>query len=324
MTVSSLMPPSQVSHIAVIVDWLELTVVFDEFQNARTDSVLASLEAQEETPEDIIHEKDRTKDLILESIENEIELRESRCGEAYPFYLSDDGEELKLRGALDDTENSYYLVCLLASHLTKSELLSFDIPQKIVTTLRNRVFQIVSTLGMAGLALGPSLSIGWPRDDETILEALARAQDLNAGVHPRKEASPLHNPDDKDGGIDVIAWRFTHDEPPENFWFGQVASGHNWKDKSARNEADSFKEKYIGTGPLGNVDYATLIPFRVIEDFEWLKEHRDHRAIQDRTRLPQRALEGARLVDKGIQVDEVENVSALTKWIADFREAALA
>ena len=308
----------------ILVDWLELIAFFNEFGIARLDVLQRALAEQEEEPDDDIGEKDRQLDNFIDRIENEINEREKACNGGYSYELSDDAEELTLKAGWDADEHSVYFVCLLTSHLSRNSLLDFEIENALVTRLRNRVFQVISTVAMAGLARGSAASISWPRpNNEGIIETLKRAQARGAGFVVRDEVSPDTPKHEKDGGIDVISWSVEDREPPTTLYYGQVATGHNWKGKPVSTSVSSFEAHYLASGPRGNTAFATLIPFRDTDTVLWHNQHMQHGALLDRTRVPLFAREGFALSKAGQEMDEVDNLPEVTKWIADFRKCAL-
>ena len=240
--------------------------------------------------------------------------------------LSDDAEELHLVRSWDDERAVFYYVCLLASHLVGSPLISVDLKTETITKLRNDVFQIISTLAMAGVAIGPSVSIGWPRNNsEAILDTLRRATAANSGFTARDAPHPeVINPHDKDGGMDVISWRRADRPPPIQLYFGQVASGADWKGKSAANKVKSFKAKFFEIGPLGNEGFTTLTPLRIADEPLWKREHVDHGSIVDRTMLPSLAHQGVALAAGGVPVDEANRLHVVLEWVSDYRAELLA
>ncbi len=326
MPIEPLLTPTLSASASEKLDWLEFSVFLSPNGVARLDVLVAALDQQEEAQIEDIGEEDRYKEAVVEEIENEFNFRSESLDESYPFLLSDDAEELHLARSWDDHRAVFYYVCLLASHLKRSPFLGFNVDEVTISTLRNDVFQIVSTLAMAGVAMGPSVSIGWPRrNGESIIETLKRASASYAGFTPRETPHPeIANPADKDGGMDVISWRNTTRPPPLNLYFGQVASGHDWKDKSAKNKASSFISKFLDIGPLGNTDYTTLTPMRIFDEPLWKRENSDHGSVVDRTILPSLAYSGLELSQAGIMIDEADRLHEVVQWVVAYRTEALA
>src|ERR1019366_5995565 len=151
--------------------------------------------------------------------------------DAYPFELDGSGRLLSVVNP-DRLGSVVYFVCLFMSHVTKSELLEkFDLTANAQSG--RDIFQICSVLAAAGWCQGPAISFGWPRRDQTSFATkLSETYDLFGDGTPRTVPLPAAPPRIKDGGIDVISWRRTHDGLPGTLYLlGQVASGHNWKDK---------------------------------------------------------------------------------------------
>ena len=87
-------PPSLDLKEDDLVDWLELNALFDPYGVGRVDALMGSLLGLEETAEDDIAKRDSERESRIEKIENEVRLRQSCLEDAYPFELSETGEEL--------------------------------------------------------------------------------------------------------------------------------------------------------------------------------------------------------------------------------------
>lgn len=312
-------PPTLGLGVDDLVDWLELTALFHEFGVARVDALLGALEGLEECAEDDIGERDRQREVTIDKIENEFDLRCTHLGEAYPFRLSDGGEELSIDANWRDEKYSFYLICLVTTHVTGSLVLAHPPVGDLLTRLRNRVFQIVATLGVAGLSVGPAFSVGWPRNrGEPIIELLRRASAAGGGFNVRDEAGPYTSDDEKDGGVDVISWTADALPPPPMFYYGQTASGKNWPGKPVESHARVFQTAYMIDQMAGNLSYVTLIPYRVVDTKFWHSQSLLHRAILDRLRLPLRAWQGLQLAGRGVLIDGSEHVADVTDWLNDY------
>jgi hypothetical protein len=214
---------------------------------------------------------------------------------------------------------------LVTSHVTGSAILRAPPIDELLNRLRNRVFQIVATLGLAGLSTGPSFSVGWPRQTgETIVQLLTRAAAAGGGFSVRNPPGPYASPHEKDGGVDVIAWTSEGVPPPTAFYFGQTASGKNWPGKSANDHARVFSKAYMLDHMTGNILYFTLIPYRVLDVAFWNSQSLHHKGILDRLRLPLRAWQGLQLAAQGVLIDDADNVDELMQWLDDFIDYAQA
>ncbi|HEV2677828.1 MAG TPA: hypothetical protein VGV37_25075 [Aliidongia sp.] len=312
-------PPTLALEIDDLVDWLELTALFNAFGLARLDDLLGSLSELEETAEDNIGEHDRQREQLIERIENEVEKRRYMLGEAYPFELTASGEELLRDDNWRDYKFAFYLICLVTAHVTGSAILRRPPVGELLIRLRNDAFQIIATLGLAGLSEGPAFSVGWPRKNgETIVQLLTRAAAAGGGFSARNPPGPYVSPHEKDGGVDVIAWKAERMPPPTAFYFGQTASGKNWPDKPVAEYARVFAKAYMIDHMTGNLVYVTVIPYRVVNEAFWNTQHLFHMAILDRLRLPLRAWQGAQLAAQGVLIDDADRLGDLIQWLEDF------
>lgn len=312
-------PPTLALKVDELVDWLELTALFDAFGVARTDALLGALAELGESAEDNIGERDRQREQLIEQIENEVEVRRTHLGDTYPFELNDTGDELIRNEVWQNQRFSFYLICLITTHVTGSTILRTPPAGELLTRLRNRIFQIVATLSLAGLSSGPAFSVGWPRQTgEVIVELLQRAADAGGGFTVRNPPGQYVSPKEKDGGVDVIAWTPGGQPPPTAFYYGQTASGRNWPDKPVTDHARVFGKAYMEDHMTGNLLYFTLIPYRVLDVSFFNTQSALHMGILERLRLPLRAWEGVQIAANGAPVDDAENIGELSQWLSDY------
>ena len=324
MTALLVATPAIDAGVDILVDWLELTAFFDQFQRARVDDIANSNRTQEETQEDDFGNAGRHDDQLREAIEHEVDARAKALQAAYPFELDGTGEELQLIRAVDDPRASFYLLCLIASHVTRSPLLREPPDDALVNRMRNRVFQVLGTLAVAGMVQGPAVSVGYPRETkETILDVLARAEDWGDGLSPRNKPGRHAAPRAKDGGVDVIGWPTSDRPPPPMVVFGQLASGQNWIEKPMTIEFDNFMNDFFEDRGTGQHMFATLIPFRVFDELAFQRASVVHRSICDRHRAPLYALNAIGLRDRGVPLDEIDNVGQIVAWLQEYRAAVL-
>ncbi|WP_156482943.1 hypothetical protein [Sphingopyxis granuli] len=322
MAITAVAPPALDADSFILVDWLELTAFFDEKGRARLDEIDNTTEIQKEDHAEDNGTADAEKDERRETIENEINSRVASLGDAYPFVLSEDGEELRLKPRGERRGLGFYLTCLVISHFTKSPILSNPPSGDEAAKVRKRQFQTLATLAVAGHVQGPAVSFGWPRaSGETITEAVGRCCEGSGTGTPRVPPGPEAAKKAKDGGMDVIAWRHADNglPPPAMMYFGQAASGHNWSGKSANDELDQFLGGYFLDRPACSMVGLTVVPFRLSEDDHKLYGKR-HGHILDRLRTPKAAMKGIELATvNGVHVDEVDRAHSLLSWLVRYR-----
>ena len=319
--IEPIVTPTLESKPAILADWLELIAYFNEFNVASLDALWSAIAQQHDEHESDFGELDRIVDQFNDDIENEIRERLNSCGKAYPFFLSDDGEELIFNGESDPIDSVPYLVCLFATHIGSDSLFDQELTDDTKSRLRNRVFQVICTLAMAGHEEGSAVSVGWPRaNQETILNALRRASSWGAGFVARDKPGMHASPHGKDGGIDIIAWRKVDRPPPTSFAYAQVASGKNWQEKPVGTYIQTFESAYMDNPPHTQRTCYTLIPFRIDDTIIWQNEHLRHGAIFDRTRLPIFSNQGYALAQKGVEMDEFSNFQQTVDWVQTFQD----
>lgn len=325
MAFKNLATPAVNAGADLLVDWLELIAFFDEFGRARVDDLTGAERTQQEQPLDNIAAADQEDDRFREAIENEVEARKKALNGAYPFDLDRSGEELQLLAPRDHPAACFYLTFLIASHLAGSAILVVPPSAELIQRLRNRVFQVLGTLAVAGLAQGPAVSVGYPRETkEAILDVLARAEGWGFGLKPRDKPGRHASPRAKDGGVDVIGWPMGDRPPPPSIWFGQLASGNQWETKPMMLEYDLFVADFLEDQGTGQHNFLTMIPFRLVDGLEFERASVVHRYIADRCRGPLHALHALALPDRGIPLDEIQNVEQVIVWVQDYRAAVLA
>lgn len=311
----------------LLVDWLELRAFLSPFNEANLDDVISTIALQAENTETDIAEADRREEECQTSLEEEISYRSSALGGAYPFSLSEDGEQLIYTEA-DDTNmiHASYLVCLILSHVTRSDILTVPPKPKLVRQARKRLFQIIATLAAAGHAQGGAVSLGWPRESkESIIAVVSRVVQKAQTGNARAAPHGLEPAKAKDGGLDVLAWKTAPDgPPPEIFYYVQAASGHNWQSKSSKSDYEQFLHCYFDARPECNHAFMTICPFRLDEKTRTYQTI-EHGLVSDRTRVPAMVKLALEMVEAGSNIiDEAQNVGMLTKWLLKYRQLSRA
>lgn len=309
---------------ALLVDWLELVAFFSRSGVARMDEIDNSITIQEQEHASDNATADAERDERRSGIEEEVNARTQALGEAYPFYLSDDGEELIFKARGERRGAGFYLSCLIISHFTRSRILATPPTDDAAANVRKRQFQTLATLAVSGHIDGPAISFGWPRaTGESITDAITRCCELSGTGSPKIPPGPEASKFSKDGGMDVIAWKPAVDgnPPPAVICFGQAASGHGWRSKSAADELSQFYRGYFAEEPACSPVSVTVVPFRLQQDDHDMHARR-HGHLLDRLRTPKAALKGLRLAcEDGVLVDEVNRVWGVNSWVMRYRRS---
>ena len=301
------------------LDWLECVAIVNPNCRAQLRAVLDNYRIEDDEPESDQIDDSSYEDAELAEIETLHNLRKEALGDAYPFELSENGTELiYLRDSVGHPADAY-IMCLLVSANRRlpggwhSEL------DHLKLELTQRIIQLVATVALAGVAKGPAISLGWPREnDPTIIGILNRAAGMGSCVVPNEKPNLLiARSGDKDGGVDILAWErvIAPQATPGHVWLGQVASGLNWIDKSVIQDRQVFMEGYIHSPGTPNWNGATIIPFtRDRDHIRRSQQDYRHGKILDRHSLPTYFAEGLRLYAAGVPMDESVNVPELARW----------
>ena len=317
--------PSARANVATQIDFLELAALIDASGRVRIDTLIEDRALQAEEEEVDIGNADREGDEFIGSIENEYDYRTRMLGESYPFRMSEDAEELTYQNPGNGPVAGSYLVCLIASHIGSRADLRLEIPSErgldsdIITRMRNRVFQMIGTIALAGCAKGPAVSVGWPRvENETIIETMNRAFERGFPIQIRAEPNYTVLSGVRDDGVDVVAWENVDLPPSPSVWFGQIASGRDWRNKTVTERATRFAEGFLCAVPT-NKNHATIIPFHLDDSAPDTRTlHHRHGHILDRIRLNRNFKSGINLIEEEIEMDESENIQIALDWVNEF------
>ena len=198
------------ADFALLADWLELAAFHSVHRRARLDEIDGAFKILDQEQSSDTGTEDAAREERRALIEQEINSRQNQLESAYPYELSQDGEQLELVSTRGPT--SFYLACLVFSHATRSPILLIPPGARLLARGRRKEFQILATLAVAGHLEGPALSFGWPRSNgTTIVQAIIRACALSGVGTARNPPGPVASKFAKDGGMDVIGWR--HNRP---------------------------------------------------------------------------------------------------------------
>ena len=258
-----------------VADWAELVALYfgspisinDLIREIRRGGTIDVLGDEEDLDDDIDEGSDESE-RIAEGAFEVIERRERACGGAYPFLLSEDGSTIEPN---DDARSTPYSFLLLLS--------VFGLKAGPEDSYPERTFEDLCAAAAAAYLGGPKepaegLSFGFPRRYEAkgfgpaLLDLYKR---LGIGsLKPGLEVEKLSK-SEKDGGIDVIAWRhFPDREPGQLIAFGQCAAGKtDWEKKASALKPSSFCRKWFKVVPPSDPLSMYFIPFDPPRGEKW-------------------------------------------------------
>ena len=246
-------------------DWLELYTTLNKV-TYYTDIERVWERSRQSENEDYAGEHETTFDAWLEEVIAIIQYRSSVMGGDYPFAINDDDSGVVFITEDElSTGQAVYLLCLFLSVMNEGTIFA----NLLEISPRHRdLFQACSAWAAAGAIHGSSYAFGWPRPDKTRFhDALKKVfhdlmNDGDAEVHENAPAGA--SPSDKDGGIDVIAWKRRLDGyAGKPIIIGQVASGANWRDKSVKEYIERLIKNWFSRQPSTECTPAIFIPFPI-------------------------------------------------------------
>ena len=269
-------PPIPQDTRSRLADWLELETLIRPRGVATRSDVLRlydfiedaghELEIDDMTGEELereILEQGRAEcaDEVLAEIEHRVQVLDAD----YPFQFDLARQQWRLsiaapvQNACIRAARTCYLFCLLTSALRDGRISgnTADVQKPMAN-----YFQAIATDAAAGVLNGHAISFGSPRPSGSGFRAALADASQQMRLGTPLETPPLHsNGKEKDAGIDVIAWRdFRDGRPSKLVLLGQVASGHNWKEKSVKNDAYRFLE-WFSQRPIEHYVPSIFIPF---------------------------------------------------------------
>jgi len=190
----------------------------------------------------------------LNSVADELAFRAEALGDSYPFELEFHGEQWTLRYVGTDEVDNFaqfcYVLCLLVTAVRFGLIQSPPgVDGQSYAKDIDKCLQIVAYFAAAELVRGEAYWFGWPRpDNSTKVRDAVNQLFTKMGVRgePAEEPQWTHGRE-KDGGVDIVAWRnFGDGFPGRLILFGQVASGRSdWKDKSVMTYVDSYFKEWL-------------------------------------------------------------------------------
>lgn len=262
-------------------DWLELNAIAAARPGYGYAELIDALEIEDETANVIVEdESEQLEDEILQSkhdpfaddLLSELEWRALVLGGAYPFEIARVGPSWRLlfkpsREPGSRLASAVYTASLLVSGLRYGFI--DDSIGSMFTPDVAEVFQILASLVARGILGGAdTFWMGHPRPEhDGYGDALKRfLNDIGVG-RIKSPYPPSQQGNNKDGGIDLIAWRKFNDRRPSPLVvYGQVASGKKWKDKSVELTLDSHFHFWMTDRPVKYYVPAMYIPFVQHED----------------------------------------------------------
>ena len=260
----SLQSPPFDADVYRCADWLELKVLASPTHELFFSDVERAWEARREAENDDFEGQQADFDLWLNAVCAEVEARGRSLGSAYPFGFTDDDSGVCMSIAQSDFGvGAYvYVFCLMLSTIGETQVFEGDAGE--ITPRMRDLFQACAAWAAGGVVGGCAYAFGWPRPERNDFLSALR---LVYHDHFREgrvvdEPPPGASLQEKDGGIDVIAWAPRPDMGPgQPYLIGQVATGENWQGKSVKVYIDPLNMNWFTRAPRSVPQPAMFIPF---------------------------------------------------------------
>ena len=263
-------PPFDASP-QLFADWLELKASVADQRKVWLVDIERAWEATRESEDTDYEGEQQEFEEWLRPVIACIERRANILESAYPFLLDDNGDTLSYVGVLDNEHvgHAVYMLCLILSSIPESEILD-KTRLKIPNSTRDR-FQACSAWAAAAIIGGCAFAFGWPRPDGSdFMTALGTVYHDSMGdkeATVRDAPPPGASGAEKDGGIDIIAWRPRADHASGKVYLlGQVATGKNWKDKPVAADIKPLHDSWFLFSPVSTPIPAMFIPYSIIPE----------------------------------------------------------
>jgi hypothetical protein len=248
-----------------LAEWVETVLVVEELASITRVAIRQRFQ-QGQQPDDV----------ELGMLFSEIARRRGLAEELYPFEVDDDGVEIRRRDGVDPTVYDFLLMISLERAPFRREDRYGEM---------NPAFDLLAREALRSY-LGPgatAVRFSWPTSDgrpELFPEAVTwLADELNL-----PELSKKRNPDKKDGGLDVAAWRpFRDARPGFAVVLAQVTCEMTYEGKAARIPINQWKG-WIEFGSTPST--ALVVPFAIPgADDRWETLRNADQIVLERVRL---------------------------------------
>lgn len=271
--------PSYNQETPDLADWLEMNALVGKAGQASLDDLRTALKVaaagqiQNASPEQrAIHLEG-----VISSVGGELESRSILARGAYPFKLRSSSLERRYLG--QGRRSSTYAFCLILSYIPWNK-------RKAKGHFPERTFEEISCLVAQRYLGGKSVRFGWPRVSSKLPSGFGQAVDeLSKRVgegdgYDSAEATTV----EKDGGLDVVAWRAIDARSGKLLVFGACATGEDWRDKLTELQPIDFCDLYFRRNVSPYPTKAFFTP-RIVPSQQWQNYSKRAGLIFDRCRV---------------------------------------
>ena len=295
----SLTAPEASADSTELADWMEFSALMAAGTEAsaqdlitaigRTGSSDAILHEDEEEPwdnggdvdeppiDEAVEREDETLERIADATLEQLERREQYLGDLYPFTVS---------GVLKAKSNAIETAYTFLTAITIQGWKNHDAPEKAASLFEElSAAALVGYLG--GTASARSFNFGFPRYGgppgfgDAVNELCNQFGEGGGFREDRPNASNV-----KDANLDLVAWvPFGDARPNQLSFFGQCATGANWRNKLTELQPVDFCKTWLREQPAMDPLLAFFVPRHIKEDHWPAAVNSDRRLVFDRLRI---------------------------------------
>ncbi|WP_400193793.1 hypothetical protein [Hymenobacter sp. B81] len=262
------LPKSDPTDAIKLADWIELNALISPDLNYSRGDLERALNAA------ALKELPNNESIESKCVEvfSELSDRAFFASDGYPFELTSPS----LLQAKDDyLKYTPYVFCLCLSYFGWS---AQDNPAKM--------FERIAGIAAKEYIGGYLLEFGAPRSGSPVPKGFADAVKYLCKMLKEGDSisdSPLE--DEKDDGIDIVAWKpFVDGLPGKLVLFGQCATGENWDTKLSEMQPQSFCKKWMRK-PLESEPIRSFFMPHRLNRRSWSKATHDAGIIFERCRI---------------------------------------
>ena len=241
---------------------------------------LADEEESEEADYPNVVPETGSNDQLTEGADLELERRQGVCHNGYPFILGENGYTLSVSQEHLSDKHIIYKYLLLATRLDMNanrRYSNYD-GTLLLEELAAEVAQNYLGSRAESLVFGTASNIS---SFAGRVDFLCQQIGEGGGFENRR----LKPPTEKDGKLDVVAWKnFTDQLPGKLILFGQCKTGTHYEDELAKLQPDAFCKKYMRSLPVVNPVRAFFVS-EALPETNWHNMSVDAGILFDRCRI---------------------------------------
>lgn len=249
-----------------LADWLELSAATNRDQQVSLEQLMTMMRSNSVSPYSYVDLEN-----LLHPVTTELISRE-KCSE-YPFTLIGSSLEYRKDYGLS---TSTYTFCLALSVLRRRPRIKGCFPERIFEEISTKAAR--EYLNGSAIRFASPRKAGVPSGFKDAIVHLIRMLDEGTSLRSDRIGN------EKDAGVDVIAWKTLDSRPGKIMLFGSCSTGENWMDKLTEMNPVTFCENYF-TDPPHPAPVKSFFTSAIIPSNRWDRSTQEAGILFDRLRI---------------------------------------